>query len=161
MNPAGLPFLRTASVYTAGVRRIHLEAGVRKWWIAATAVLCVFVAHVVLHARSMAPATDVSGKWHFVFDTPGGARDFDAEFTVDADGKVGGSFGKSTAIGTFKDGHLVMDFPAIDEQSGESSQLKMDGKLEDAATLSGSWQFSSYDGSFRAIRPKKDDAPQP
>lgn len=134
----------------------------KRWWIAAMASLCLIVVPVVIpaliYAQDVAPASGVSGKWHFVLDTPDGSRDFDAEFTVDAEGKVGGSFGKSAAIGTFKDGHLLMDFPATDEQSGESSQLKIDGKIEDPATLSGTWQFSSYDGSFRAFRPKKDDS---
>ena len=128
----------------------------KRVWTAALAAFCLMVVSVLVYAQEAIPESGVAGKWHFVLDTPGGPRDFDAEFTVDAEGKIGGSFGKSTAVGSFKEGHLLMDFPATDDQSGETAQLKLDGKLEDATTLSGNWQFSSYDGTFRAFRPKKD-----
>jgi hypothetical protein len=95
----------------------------------------------------------VNGKWHFVFNTPGGDRDFDADFTVDAEGKVSGTFGKSAAAGTYKDGHLQMAFDTTTEE-GETGQLQMDGKLDEIATLTGTWSFSSYDGTFKATRPK-------
>jgi hypothetical protein len=95
----------------------------------------------------------VNGKWHFVLTTPGGDRDFDADFTVDAEGKVSGTFGKSAAAGTYKDGHLEMAFDTTTEE-GETGQLKMDGKLDETATLTGSWSFSSYEGTFKATHPK-------
>jgi hypothetical protein len=95
----------------------------------------------------------VNGKWHFVFNIPSGDREFEADFTVDAEGKVSGTFGKSSAAGTWKDGHLQMAFDATSEE-GETAQLKLDGKLEDPATLTGSWSFSSYDGTFKATHPK-------
>ena len=95
----------------------------------------------------------VNGKWHFVFNTPGGDREFDADFTVDAEGKVSGTFGKSAAAGTFKDGHLQMAFDTTTEE-GETGQLQMDGKLDETATLTGTWTFSEYEGTFKAARPK-------
>ena len=95
----------------------------------------------------------VNGKWHFVFETPGGDREFDADFTVDAEGKVSGTFGKSNAAGTYKDGHLQLAFDTTTEE-GETGQLQIDGKLDETATLTGSWAFSSYDGTFKAARPK-------
>ena len=94
----------------------------------------------------------VNGKWHFVFNTPGGDREFDADFTVDAEGKVSGTFGKSAAAGTFKDGHLQMAFDTTTEE-GETGQLQMDGKLDETATLTGTWTFSEYEGTFKANRP--------
>ena len=94
----------------------------------------------------------VNGKWHFVFNTPGGDREFDADFTVDAEGKVSGTFGKSNAAGTYKDGHLQLAFDTTTEE-GETGQLQMDGKLDETAALTGSWTFSSYDGTFKATRP--------
>ncbi len=95
----------------------------------------------------------VTGKWHFVFETPGGDREFDADFTVDAEGKVSGTFGKSNAAGTYKDGHLQLAFDTTTEE-GETGQLQIDGKLDETAALTGSWSFSSYDGTFKAARPK-------
>jgi hypothetical protein len=103
--------------------------------------------------QDKSPDNAINGKWHFVFNIPSGDREFDADFTVDAEGKVSGTFGKSPATGTFKDGHLQMAFDATSEE-GETAQLQLDGKFEDTATLTGSWSFSSYDGNFKATHPK-------
>lgn len=105
------------------------------------------------------PDTRINGKWHFVFQTEGGDREFDAEFTVDADGKVTGSWnGKPEAAGTYKDGHLQMAFDTYSAEAGETAKLQLDGKLDsqsdDSATLTGGWAFSSYEGSFKATHPK-------
>ena len=104
-------------------------------------------------SQDKSPGNSVNGKWHFVFNTPGGDREFDADFTVDAEGKVSGTFGKSAAAGTYKEGHLQMAFDTTSEE-GETGQLQIDGKLDETATLTGSWAFSSYDGTFKATRPK-------
>lgn len=98
-------------------------------------------------------ATRINGKWHFVFDTEGGDREFEAEFKVDPDGKVTGTFGKSQASGTFKDNHLEMLFDVTSEESGETAPLKLDGRFNDFGALVGNWQFSSYDGTFKATHP--------
>src|ERR1700722_7219389 len=68
-------------------------------------------------AQTAAPGSNVSGKWHFILDTPGGDRDIDAEFTVDADGKVSGSWGKSSALGTYKNGSLNLDFSFYSDET--------------------------------------------
>ena len=100
------------------------------------------------------PDNRINGKWHFIFDTSGGDRDFNAEFTIDAEGKVTGTWDKSPATGTYKDGHLVMAFETHSEEAGETAQLQLDGKMDEANTITGTWAFSSYDGSFKAMRPK-------
>jgi hypothetical protein len=124
--------------------------------------LAVVVAVVVCLATAslMSKAQDagVSGKWHFVLDTPGGDRELDADLAVDADGKVTGTFGKTSAAGTYKDGALNLDFSFYSEEAGETNQMKIKGKLDDTASLSGTWQFSTYDGAFKAVRPKKESA---
>ena len=101
------------------------------------------------------PDTRINGKWHFVFQTEGGDREFEAEFTVDADGKVTGSWnGKPEAAGTYKDGHLQMAFDTFSQEANETATLKLDGQLDDSATITGNWAFSSYDGLFKATHPK-------
>lgn len=105
-------------------------------------------------AQTKTADTGVAGKWHFILDTPGGDRDVDAEFTVDADGKVSGVWGKTSAAGTFKDGNLNLAFEFHSDESGDTDQMKIVGKLDDSASISGTWQFASYDGAFKAIRPK-------
>jgi len=97
----------------------------------------------------------IDGKWHFVLDTPGGDRDVDAQFTVDADGKVTGQFGKDAVNGTFKDGQLALAFSMTAEETGETAEMKIDGKLDDTAALVGSWAFSAYNGGYKASRPKE------
>jgi hypothetical protein len=102
------------------------------------------------------PAADskINGKWHFVFDTQGGDREFEAEFSVDADGNVTGTWEKAPATGTYKDGHLLMAFDTHSEEAGETATLHLDGKFDDADNLAGNWTFSSYDGTFKATHPK-------
>ena len=102
------------------------------------------------------PAADskINGKWHFVFDTQGGDREFDAEFAVDADGNVTGTWEKTPATGTYKDGHLVMAFDTHSEEANETATLHLDGKLDDSDNITGNWTFSSYDGTFKAAHPK-------
>jgi len=96
----------------------------------------------------------INGKWHFVFDTQGGDREFNAEFTVDADGNVSGAWEKSPATGTYKDGHLLMAFDTYSEEASETATLHLDGKFDDTNTLTGNWTFSSYEGAFKATHPK-------
>lgn len=106
------------------------------------------------HQAAAPQHSAIEGKWHFVMDTPGGDREMEAEFAVDADGKVTGKYGSTDVAGTFKDGHLLLNFQMTSEESGETAALKIDGKLDDTAALTGTWEFSSYNGTFKASRPK-------
>jgi hypothetical protein len=96
----------------------------------------------------------INGKWHFVMDTPGGDREVDAEFTVDADGRVTGKYGITDVAGTYKDGKLDLNFQMTSEESGQTAALKLVGKLDETAALVGTWEFSDYNGTFKATRPK-------
>lgn len=95
----------------------------------------------------------LNGKWHFVFDTEGGDREFEAEFSVDPDGKVTGTWDKSPVAGTYKDGHVQLAFETTSEEANETAQLQLDGKIDDSSTITGSWAFSSYNGTFKATHP--------
>jgi hypothetical protein len=99
-------------------------------------------------------STGIVGKWHFVLETPSGDREADAELAVDTEGKVTGTFGTSTVAGTYKDGKLDLDFPFTSDELNETSELKFSGKLDDTSALSGTWEFISYTGTFKATRPK-------
>jgi hypothetical protein len=96
----------------------------------------------------------IDGKWHFVLDTPGGDRELEAEFAVDADGKVTGQFGQTPVAGTFKDGQLALAFSFTAEETGETAEMKINGKVDDTAALVGDWAFSAYNGAYKATRPK-------
>jgi hypothetical protein len=96
----------------------------------------------------------LDGKWHFVFDTQGGDREFEAEFFVDPDGKVTGTWDKTPVAGTYKDGHMQLAFETTSQEANETAQLQLDGKIDDTSTITGSWVFSSYDGTFKATHPK-------
>jgi hypothetical protein len=95
----------------------------------------------------------INGRWHFVFDTQGGDRPFEAEFAVDPDGKVTGTWNGKPASGTYHDGQLHLDFEFFSEDANETAQLKLDGKLDDSGAITGNWIFSSYDGTFKATHP--------
>ena len=128
----------------------------KKFLVAAAAIICLVTGALFVKGQdAKAPGGGINGKWHFVLDTPGGDRDVDADFTVDADGKVTGKFGKDSAIGTYKDGNLDLGFDMTAEETGETAQMKVVGKLDASSNIVGKWQFSAYEGTFTAARPKK------
>jgi len=117
--------------------------------VVALAMVCLAMGCRVVKAMD----TGVNGKWHFVFDTPDGSREVDAELTVDADGQVSGKFGKFDMAGTYKDGKLELNFPITLEDTGDTGPLKLVGKLDDTSALAGNWEFATYSGTFKATRP--------
>ncbi len=117
-------------------------------------VIAVAMVFLVM-GRPIAQAQDagINGKWHFVLETPGGDREVDADFTVDADGNVTGKWGNSDVAGSYKDGKLALDFLFTSEEVGATASMKIDGKLDDTAALTGDLAFSEYYGSYKATRP--------
>jgi len=95
-----------------------------------------------------AAASDISGKWHFVLDTPGGDREMDAVFQLDGD-KVTGKWGTADVSGTFNAGKLALSFPYTSDESGERDTLKITGELRDGKLI-GDWQFGGYNGTYVA-----------
>jgi flagellar basal body rod protein FlgG len=133
---------------------------VRKFLLVMLAVACLVSSRQIANAQATNAQTanasnaGINGKWHFVMDTPGGDREMDAEFTVDADGKVTGKYGITDVAGTYKDGKLDLNFQMTSEESGQTAALKLVGKLDETAVLVGTWEFSEYNGTFKATRPK-------
>ncbi len=117
-------------------------------------LLAAMVGLVLSRQPAKAQDAGISGKWHFMLDTEDGIREVDAEFTADADGKVTGKFARSDVAGTFKDGKLELSFLVDVPESGGSGTLKLSGKLSDPAGLTGSWEFTEYNGTFKANRQK-------
>jgi hypothetical protein len=123
---------------------------VKKFLVVAVAMVCLIVGTQLVNAQD----AGINGKWHFVMDTPGGDRLIDADFTVAADGKVTGKWGTTDVAGTYKDGKLDLSFQTTSEETGQTAPLKLVGKLDDTGALIGTWEFSAYDGTFKATRPK-------
>ena len=121
----------------------------KKFLVIAAALVCLGMGRPVANAQD----AGINGKWHFVLETPGGDREVDADFTVDADGNVTGKWGNSDVAGTYKEGTLALDFQFTSEEVGTTAAMKMNGKLGDSAALAGDWAFSEYNGSFKAMRP--------
>lgn len=121
----------------------------KKFLVIAAAMVCLVMSRPIAQAQD----TGIGGKWHFVLETPGGDREVDADFTVDADGNVTGKWGNSDVAGTYKEGKLALDFQFTSEEVGATAAMKIDGKLDDAAALAGDWAFSEYNGTYKATRP--------
>jgi len=121
----------------------------KKFLVIAAAMVCLVMGLPIAQAQDMG----INGKWHFVLATPGGDREVDADFTVDADGNVTGKWGNSDVAGTYKDGKLALDFQFTSEEVGATAAMKMDGKLDDTAALAGDWAFTEYNGTYKATRP--------
>ena len=101
--------------------------------------------------QQAAPASsDITGKWHFVFQTEGGDRENEADFKLQGD-QVTGKWNSTDVKGTFKDGDLNLAFPYTSDEAGMTATLKLKGKLADDK-LSGTWEYSEYSGSFTATR---------
>ena len=121
----------------------------KKFLVIAAAMVCLVMGLPVAQAQD----TGINGKWHFVLATPGGDREVDADFTVDADGNVTGKWGSSDVAGTYKEGKLALDFQFTSEEVGATAAMKIDGKLDDTAALAGDWAFTEYNGTYKATRP--------
>ena len=121
----------------------------KKFLVIAAAMVLLVMGRPFANAQD----TGINGKWHFVLETPGGDREVDADFTVDADGNVTGKWGSSDVTGTYKEGKLALNFQFTSEEVGTTAAMKIDGKLDDSAALAGDWAFSEYNGSFKAMRP--------
>ncbi len=133
----------------------------KKLLVIAAAVACLAFGRPALHAQDAA-GNGINGKWHFVLETPGGDREADADFTVDKDGNVTGKWGASDVAGTYKDGKLALVFPFTSDEVGVTADIKFTGKLDETAALTGDWEFSEYNGSFKATRPQATEpAPAP
>jgi hypothetical protein len=108
--------------------------------------------------KTAEPAT-VAGKWHFVFDTEGGDRLIDSVFEQNAE-KVTGKWDVSgtkkdgdPVAGTFSQNQLTLEFPINSDEAGPGT-MTLKGKLADDGTLTGSWGFQTYSGTFKATRGK-------
>lgn len=103
-------------------------------------------------ATGSAQTPTVAGKWHFVFQTDDGERNFDATFQQDGD-KVTGKWMDADVQGTFADGKLNLEFQ-FNSEVGPGT-LKMTGQLAENA-LSGNWEFQAsggnYTGTFKASK---------
>ena len=101
-----------------------------------------------------AAGNGINGKWHFVLETPGGDREVDADFTVDNDGNVTGKWGPSDVAGTYKEGKLALKFQFTSDEVGTTADMSISGKLDETAALAGDWEFSEYNGTYKATRPQ-------
>jgi hypothetical protein len=116
-----------------------------KYILAVVAVACL----ALLSPVSAAPKAEISGKWHFVLQTEGGDREREATFQQQGN-KVTGKWDDADVQGTFDDGKLDLEFPVMTEEVGKGT-LKIKGEAAEDS-LTGTWEFQSYSGSFKATR---------
>jgi hypothetical protein len=102
------------------------------------------------YQQAAAGSSDITGKWHFVFQTEGGDRENEADFKLRGD-QVTGKWNSTDVKGTFKDGDLNLAFPYTSDEAGMTATLKLKGKLADGK-LAGTWEYSEYTGMFTATR---------
>src|SRR5207248_2115533 len=113
--------------------------------LALMAVACLALASPL----GAAPKAEISGKWHFVLQTEGGDREREAIFQQQGN-KVTGKWDDADVQGTFDDGKLDLEFPVMTEEVGKGT-LKIKGQAAEDS-LTGTWEFQSYSGSFKATR---------
>jgi hypothetical protein len=103
----------------------------------------------LLSPLGAAAKADISGKWHFVLQTQGGDREREATFQQ-AGNKVTGKWDDADVQGTFEDGKLDLEFPVTSEEAGKGTLILKGQAAEDS--LTGTWEFQSYSGTFKATR---------
>lgn len=113
-------------------------------------IYLVGVVVAVLGLTALRAATDLSGNWHFVLNTPGGEREVSANFILAAE-QVSGKWDTAALKGTFKDGNLELRFPYTSEEAGVTADFTIKGTLKDDKLI-GRWQFSEWSGTFTATR---------
>jgi hypothetical protein len=129
----------------------------RKLLVIAAAIICLVLGRPTLHAQD----PGINGKWHFVLETPGGDRELDANFIVDNDGNVTGKWANADVAGTYKEGKLALTFQFTSEEAGTTADMKITGKVDDAGALAGDWEFSEYNGAFKATHPQDTSSGSP
>jgi len=72
---------------------------------------------------------------------------------------VTGKFGTTDVAGIYKEGQLDLNFPFTSDEAGVTADMKITGKLDEAAAINGSWDFSAYNGTFKATRPAAEPVP--
>ena len=127
----------------------------KKILLIAAAIFCLAIGHPSAFGQD----AGVNGKWHFVLATPGGDREMNADLAVDADGNVTGKWDNADVAGTYKDGKLALHFPYTSAEAGTTAEVKIEGKLDESSAIVGNWEFSEYNGTFKATRPAADTAP--
>lgn len=129
----------------------------KKFLVVIAAMVALVMGNPFAHAQDQG----VNGKWHFVLETPGGERENDSIFSVDKDGVVTGKFGDTDVAGTFKGGELNLNFDFTSPEAGTTAPMKIVGKVDETGALIGTWEFSEYNGTFKAVRPAPAPAPVP
>ena len=95
-------------------------------------------------------SADLTGKWDFVWQTPGGERRSTLTFTQNAD-KVEARFpdAKEPITGTFQNGKLSLTGKVHSSEAGEAAEFQMEGTLADGE-LKGTGAWGEHGLSFTA-----------
>jgi hypothetical protein len=91
-------------------------------------------------------ADEVSGKWTFILDTPGGERRAQSTLAVEGE-KVTGKWDTNDVNGTFRGNQLELEFPLYSAEADQKANLKVSAKLENGQ-FKGTWSWSSYNGNL-------------
>ena len=93
---------------------------------------------------------ELSGKWNFIWQTPGGERRATLTFTQTAE-KVEARFpeGKEPITGTFKDGKLSLAGRVYSPEAGEAADFHLEGTLSDGE-LKGTGGWAEHELTFSA-----------
>lgn len=117
-----------------------------KWMIA---LLGALLSVSILYPTNALADANISGKWQFVLQTEGGERVVEAAFQQNGK-QVTGKWRDADVQGTFSEGKLDLAFPMTSEEAGNGT-LKLKGELAND-TLTGTWEFQTYSGTFKATR---------
>jgi len=114
-----------------------------RYWMMAIALLA-----------SILCAADLSGKWDFVWQTPGGERRNPMVFTVDGENVTADIPGNTTKItGTLRENKLTLSGTLYSPEAGQEGKFKLEATLE-GEQLKGSASWEEHHMTFTATKAK-------
>jgi hypothetical protein len=107
---------------------------------------------LLLMVAGALPGADLSGKWNFIWQTPGGERRSTLTLTQES-GKVKAQFpeGKTPVEGAFSDNKLNLAGNLYSSEAGADGAFRLAGTLE-GDQLKGTASWNEHEMTFTARR---------
>jgi hypothetical protein len=113
-------------------------------------LLLILACGLTAAATLAAAASEIAGKWDFVFQTPAGERKSPLEMTVEGT-QVTAKMGEVVLRGSYQDEKLELKGNVYSSEAGYTGELRITGKLE-KDQISGTAVWDTYQMTFTATR---------
>ncbi len=99
---------------------------------------------------ALAAASEIAGKWDFIFQTPVGERKGALDITAEGT-DVTAKMGETVLKGSYQDGKLELKGNVYSSEGGYTAELRITGKVENDQ-IAGAAVWDTYQMTFSAKR---------